>query len=164
MYYYQKSGDEDGFYNTPDHQIRGAINHGGVNGVGGGQVASEYVYEENGMSQLFSTKPHIKDGGYLLPKQDANNAPDILQSTISPQNKKKSTVSDIYDEDHYTLARNSGFDFDANDDMNHAETNGSTKNGLLFSKNLVIIGIVCGIFAMGGVCIYLDIQSKGTIG
>ena len=164
MHYNQKSGDEDGFYNTPEHQIKGAINHGGVNGLGGGKVASEYMYEQNRMCQLPSTKPRIKDGGYLLPKQDANNAPDILQSTISPQNKKKSTVSDIYDEDHYTLARNSGFDFDANDDRNHAETNGRNKTGLLSSKNLVIIGIVCGIFAMGGVCIYLDIKSTGTVG
>ena len=159
MYYYQKSGDEDGFYNTPEHKIRGAIDHGGVNGLGGGQVASEIE-----MCQLSSTKPRIKHGGYLLPKQDANNAPDILRSTIRPPNKKKSTVSDIYDEDHYTLARNSGFDFDANDDRNHAETNGGNKNGLLSYKNLVILGIVCGIFAMGGVCIYLDIQSKGTVG
>ena len=41
---------------------------------------------------------------YVLPPQDRDDTPEIRPSKIENRN-----VEDIYDEDHYTLARNSGF-------------------------------------------------------
>ena len=41
---------------------------------------------------------------YVLPPQDRCDAPEMR-----PSKTEKRNVEDIYDEDHYTLARNSGF-------------------------------------------------------
>ena len=42
---------------------------------------------------------------YLVPQNDGKNTQDDFATAIRPTKRQKSLVEDIYDEDHYTLAR-----------------------------------------------------------
>ena len=118
MQYYEEDSDSGGIYNSSSHEIARVLAQGGARSTDSGQVEVEYVYEENEMS----TKSGVKDGGYLLPPQNRNDSLDVQTPTTRPHNKKKPTVSDVYDEDHYTLARNSGFDADFTDGSKNGKT------------------------------------------
>ena len=159
MQYYEEDSDSDGVYNSSSHQIARVLAQGDATGANSGQVKVEYVYEENEMS----TKSGIKDGGYVLPPQERNNVLDVQQPTTRPQNKKKPTPRDIYDEDHYTLARNSGFDADFTDEGKHGKTKRKKKKGMITSETIIAISVILGIFAIGGVCAYIVTQRLGTV-
>ena len=151
MQYYKEDNDADGFYNSSSYEISRVLNQGSAKGSSRGQVDAEYVYEQNGNS----SKSVIKDGGYLLPPHDANNSISIQQNILQPHNKRKPTASDVYDEDHYTLARNSGFGSDFTDGSKHGKTKREKKKKLLTSKTIITISVIIGIFAIGGVCAYI---------
>ena len=159
MQYYEEDSESDGFYNSSSHEIAMVLAQGDARGANSGQVEAEYVYEENEMS----TKSGIKDGGYVLPAQERNNALDVQQPTARPQNKKKPTPRDIYDEDHYTLARNSGFDADFTDGRKHGKTKRKKKKRMLTSETIIAISVILGIFAIGGVCAYIVTQRLGIV-
>ena len=61
---------------------------------------------------------------YVLPPQDRGDTPEIRPSKIENRN-----VEDIYDEDHYTLARNSGFDKDFSSKAEKGNVEGVDKDG-----------------------------------
>ena len=159
MQYYEEDSDSDGFYNSSSHEIARVFAQGDARGTNSGQVEVEYVYEENEMS----TKSGIKDGGYLLPSQNRNNSRDVQTPTTRPHNKGKPAVSDVYDEDHYTLARNSGFDADFTDGRKHGKTKRKKKKGMITSETIIAISVILGIFAIGGVCAYIVTQRLGTV-
>ena len=46
---------------------------------------------------------------YLVPPNDGKNTQDDFATAIRQTKKQKPVVENIYDEDHYSLARNSGF-------------------------------------------------------
>ena len=147
------------FYHSSFHDIARVLNQGDARGSSSGQVQAEYVYDDNEMS----SQPGVIDGGYVLPPQDRNNACDVEQPTTRPHNKKKPNVSDIYVEDHYTLARNSGFDLNFANGSKHRKTKSGKKNRLLTSQNIIAISIICGVFAIGGVCTYILTLRLGII-
>ena len=151
--------DSDGFYNSSSHEIARVLAQGDARGANSGQVEAEYVYEENEMS----TKSGIKDGGYVLPQQERNNALDVQQPAARPQNKKKPTPRDIYDEDHYTLARNSGFDADFTDGSKRGKTKRKNKKRMPTSETIIAISVILGIFAIGGICAYIVTQRLGIV-
>ena len=163
MYYYQNNEDQDGFYNSTAHEITRAINQGGVKYSDGHQVECEYVYEENKNNHSPPSKTYATAGNYVLPPQDRDNTNDITEQVRRPRNERKPTASDIYDEDHYTLARNSGFDFGSTDTNKSARANDQKKKGLFTSKNLMIISLIFGIFGIGGICAFIVVRRQGTV-
>lgn len=158
MYYYQNNEDQDGYYNSTAHEITRAINQGGVKGSDGGQVECEYVYEENKKNHSPQSKPYTTDGEYVLSPQDRDT-----EQIRRPRNERKPTVSDIYDEDHYTLARNSGFDFRSKETSKDVRENTQKKKGFFTSKNLMIISLIFGILGIGGICAVIVIRRQGTV-
>ena len=159
MQYYEEDSESDGIYNSSSHEIARALAQGDANCANSGQVEVEYVYEENEMS----TKSGVKDGGYLLPPQNRNDSLDVQTPTTRPHNKKKPTVSDVYDEDHYTLARNSGFDADFTDGSKRGKTKRKNKKRMPTSETIIAISVILGIFAIGGICAYIVTQRLGIV-
>ena len=163
MYYYQNNEDQDGFYNSTAHEITRAINQGGVKYSDGHQVECEYVYEENKKNHSPPSKTYATAGNYVLPPQDRDNTNDITEQVRRPRNERKPTASDIYDEDHYTLARNSGFDFRSKEPRKDVRENNQKKKGFFTSKNLMIIFLIFGILGIGGICAVIVIRRQGTV-
>ena len=168
MYYYEKDEDPDGFYNTPAHTIREAINRSVVKGPRVGEEEFKYIYDENSLGH--SSSSDFTGDVYVLSPQDRKNVPIIQEPTIRTHTKKTATISDIYDEDHYTLARNSGiltdhpsvFQGDANQKSADATNNEKNKKGIFSSKNLMIVALIFGSFAIGGVCAYIVMSRQGS--
>lgn len=94
-------------YHTPQYKIE-ALSSSGQLHKNTQQARSEYLYEDtNGPSSLPSHSYRGKDDAYVLPPQDRGHTPEIRL-----RNAEKRNIEDIYDDGHYTLARNSGFDKD----------------------------------------------------
>ena len=94
-------------YHTPQYKIE-ALSRDGQLHKNTLQTGSEYLYEDtNGPSSPPSHGYRGKDDAYVLPPQDRGHTPEIR-----PRNAEKQNIDDIYDDGHYTLARNSGFDKD----------------------------------------------------
>ena len=66
----------------------------------------------------------IEKDEYVLPPQDRGDAPEMRPSKT--ENRK---VEDIYDEDHYTLARNSGFGKDFSSKAEKGNVEGVDEDG-----------------------------------
>ena len=138
MYSNQNDENQYGFYNTPGYKISKA------------------------------TKPYITKDDYVLPPQDRNTAAYNEQPSMRAPNIRKPIVTDIYDEDHYTLARNSGIltdhpplDLDDDNDKNKsAIPKSNKKNGILNSNRLMMNFLIFGIFAIGAVCTYIVIKRQ----
>ena len=154
MQYYEEDEDPDGFYNSSVHDIARVLNQGGARGSSSGQVEAEYVYDDNEMS----SQPGVIDGGYVLPPPDRSNARDVEQPTTRPHNKKKPTVSDVYDEDHYALARNSGFDSNFTNESKHGSKKQKQKKRII-----IAISVILGMFVIGGVGAYIVTLYLGIV-
>ena len=154
MQYYEKDKDPDGFYNSSAHDIAKVLNQGDARGSSSGQVEAEYVYDDNEKP----SQPGAIDGGYVLPRQDRSNACDVEQPTTRPHNKKKPTVSDVYDEGHYALARNSGFDSNFTNGSKHGNKKQKKKKRII-----IAISVILGMFAIGGVCAYIVTLTLGIV-
>ena len=61
---------------------------------------------------------------YVLPPQDRGDAPEMR-----PSKTEKRNVEDKYDEDHYTLARNSGFGKDFSSKAEKGNVEGVDEDG-----------------------------------
>ena len=69
------------------------------------QASSEYVYEDDKISNLIPSGNYLThDDEYVLSPQDRDDTPEYR-----PRKENEGHEQDIYDEDHYALARNSGF-------------------------------------------------------
>ena len=139
-----------------------------------------YYYQNNDEPDRFynspghgpSSEPYIRNGGYLLPQPDRNIPFGNQQPTMRPQDTKKITARDTYDEtyDGYTLARNSGIltdfpttDQDVTNDQNrNGNPNEKTKKGLSTLEKLMISFLIFLILVMGGVCAYIVMRRQGT--
>ena len=70
---------------------------------------SEYLYEDETACDLSIPQNYDIEDIYLAPPNDEKNTQDDFATAIRPTKRQKSLVEDIYDEDLYSLARNSGF-------------------------------------------------------
>ena len=143
-------------YFTPQHKIDAQV-------VGRKQYVkqevSEYIYESNEDSNATPGRNiHTNSDEYALPPQDREDTPEIR-----PQKEKKGNVQDIYDEDHYTLARNSGFDQDFSTSVvkNSKVVEHQSKHRVLKQSHMVGFGVILVLFAIGGVIAYVMIDQKG---
>ena len=66
----------------------------------------------------------VEKDEYVLPLQDRGDNPEMRPSKAENRN-----VEDIYDEDHYTLARNSGFGKDFSSKVEKGNVEGVDKDG-----------------------------------
>ena len=154
MKYSEEDEEPDGFYNSSVHDIARVLNQGDAKGSRSGQVEAEYVYDDNEMS----SQPVVIDGDYVLPPQDRNNACDVEQPATRPHNKKKTTVSDVYDEDHYALARNSGFDSNFTNGSKHGNKKQKKRKRII-----IAISVILGMFAIGGAGAYIVTVTLGIV-
>ena len=88
---------------------------------------SEYLYEDETACDLSMPQNYDIEDIYLVPPNDEKNTQDAFATAIEPTKRQKSLVEDIYDEDHYSLARNSGFPINfsntlADDERNERNT------------------------------------------
>ena len=124
------------------------------------QEGSEYITESNkGYNATPSRNNHANGDEYILPPQDRENTPEIR-----PHKEKKENVQDIYDEGHYSLARNSGFDKDFSTSVakhskvvEHQSTHRMQK-----SSHLIVVSAILVLFAIGGVIAYVMIDRTGN--
>lgn len=68
--------------------------------------------------------PNAIPNEYVLPPQDRGDAPEMR-----PSKTEKRNVEDKYDEDHYTLARNSGFGKDFSSKAEKGNVEGAYDEG-----------------------------------
>ena len=123
------------------------------------QEVSEYIYESNEDSNATPGRNfHTYGDEYALPPQDREDTPGIR-----PQKEKKRNVQDIYDEGHYTLARNSGFDQDFRTSKlkNSKVVEHQSKHRVLKKSHMVGFGVILVLFAIGGVIAYVMIDRIG---
>ena len=124
------------------------------------EVGSEYIYESDKGSTSFTTHDYDVEGDdYVLPPQDRNCALEIR-----PRKTEKRDEHDIYDEDHYSLARNSGFK------KNFVNSSVNTPSGpndkpvqkkLKWTSIIIICLIVVAMLGFGGALSYVMIDRIG---
>ena len=94
----------DGVYLTSQEKVDAILKNREVH-PNNEQIGSEYLYEANTGSNPISAPDYCVNGDeYVLPPQERDSTPEFR-----PCKEKKGKVPDLYDEDHYNLARNSGF-------------------------------------------------------
>ena len=109
MYSNQNDENQYGYYNTPAYKISNAINQAGVKGASEIHGDFEYMYEANSVGHFSTTNPYITEDDYVLPPQDRNTEAYNKQPAMRKPKTRKPIVTDIYDEDHYTLAKTREF-------------------------------------------------------
>ena len=126
------------------------------------QEVSEYIYESNEDSNATpGHNIHTNGDEYVLPAQDREDTPEIR-----PQKEKKGNVQDIYDEGHYSLARNSGFDKDFSKSVLRTTSTKSeqqVEQKMLKRSHLIIICVIIIVFSIGGILSYVLIDQIGKI-
>ena len=100
------------------------------------------------------------DDDYVLPPQDRNDAPEIR-----PRKVEKGSGQDMYDEDHYSLARNSGFGKDFVNTSTNSPTVPSNTPGQrkLKCTHITIICLIVVVLGIGGGLAYLLIDRIGKV-
>ena len=95
---------------------------------------------------------------YVLPPQDRKDAPEIR-----PRKAEKGNEQELYDEDHYTLARNSGFGKDfVNSSGNSPGVQTKTPDKKKFKRtHIIVICLVVVILCIGSGLAYLLIDRIG---
>ena len=135
-------------YHTPLYKINAITKQHGLNNDAK-PASSEYIYEDDkGSTSNTFHNHHVKGDDYGLPPQDRNDNPEV-----TPRNSEKGKEQDTYDEDHYTLARNSGF---GNDFVNSVVSNSSESKNAPFKKmvictHLIIICLIIALLGIGGI-------------
>ena len=124
------------------------------------QESSEYINEYNeGSNAPTSRINRANRDEYMLPPQDREDTPEIR-----PRKEKKENVQDIYDEGHYSLARNSGFDKDFSTSVmrNSKVVERQSKHWMQKSSHLIVVSAILVLFAIGGVIAYVMIDRTGN--
>ena len=124
------------------------------------QECSAYINDSNkGSNATPSRNNHANRDEYMLPPQDREDTPEIR-----PRNEKKGNVYDIYDEGHYSLARNSGFDKDFSTSVvrNSKAVEHQSKHWMQKSSHLIVVCAILVLFAIGGVIAYVMIDRTGN--
>ena len=145
-------------YHTPQYKINAITRKHGLN-TDAKQASSEYIYEDGkGSTSNTFDNYYVEDDDYVLPPQDRNGTPEVR-----PRKSEKGTDQDIYDEDHYTLARNSGFgkDFGSSVVNNPCESKHNPCKKMIKCTNMVIICLIIALLGIGGVLAYVMIDRKG---
>ena len=101
--------DQYGLYNSSQYEIEEIMGTVIERNLDKELGHSEYLYEDEAACDLSIPQNYDIDDVYLVTPNDGNNAQDAFATAIRPTKRQKSLVEDIYDEDHYSLARNSGF-------------------------------------------------------
>ena len=106
----QHNTNQYGWYNTPKYQIERVLVTVQEQGLDRGQPRSEYLYEEEATCYLQSSKTCDIDDEDIATPEDENDTEDASWIALRQANRAKALLEDVYDENHYALASNSGFD------------------------------------------------------
>ena len=106
----QHNTNQYGWYNTPKYQIERVLVTVQERDLDTRQSWSEYLYEEEATCHLQSYKTCDTNDEDIATPEDQNNTEDAVRTALRQTNRAKALVEDVYDENHYALARNSGFD------------------------------------------------------
>ena len=120
------------------------------------QASSEYVYEDDKVSNLIPSENYLNhDDEYVLSPQDRDDTPEYR-----PRKEHKGHEKDIYDEDHYALARNSGFGKDFSTSVVRKSTvfNSQPKEKMLWRTRIIIISVILVLFVVDGLLSYVLIE------
>ena len=145
-------------YHTPQYKLNAITRKHGLN-TNTKQASSEYIYEgDKGSTSIATPDYYVEGDDYVLPPQDRDDAPEVR-----PRKSEKGTVQDIYDEDHYTLARNSGFgkDFGNSAVNNPSEPNNAPCKKTTTCTHTIIICFILAILGIGSVLVYVLIDRLG---
>ena len=115
--------DQYGLYNSSQYEIEEIMGTVLERNSDKELGQSEYLYEDETACDLSIPQNYDVEDIYLVPPNDEKNTQDAFATT----QRQKSLVEDIYDEDHYSLARNSGFPINfsntlADDERNERNT------------------------------------------
>ena len=145
-------------YYTPQYKINAITRKHGLNGDAK-QASLEYSYEDGkgSISNTFDNY-YVESNDYVLPPQDRNDTQEVR-----PRKSEKGKEQDIYDEDHYTLARNSGFgnDFGKSAVDNPSELNNAPCKKTIKCTHMIIICLILVMLGIGSVLIYVLIDRIG---
>ena len=106
----QHNTNQYGWYNTPKYQIQRVLVTVQERDLDRGQSQSEYLYEEEATCYLQSSKTCDIDDEDTATPEDENGTENASWTALRQTNRSKALIEDVYDENHYALARNSGFD------------------------------------------------------
>ena len=144
-------------YFTPLYKINAQV---GNSQLVAHQASSEYIYEDNECSNTIpSCNYHAHGDEYALPPQDREDTPEKR-----PRTEKKGNIQNIYDEGHYSLARNSGFDKDFSKSVLRTTSTKSeqqVEQKMLKRSHLIIICVIIIVFSIGGILSYVLIDQIG---
>ena len=145
-------------YHTPQYKLNAITRKHGLNTTTK-QASSEYIYEgDKGSTSIVTHDYYVEGDDYVLSPQDRDDAPEVR-----PRKLEKGTDQDIYDEDHYTLARNSGFgnDFGNSAVNNPCEPKNTASKKMIKCTHMIIIFLIIALLGIGGVLSYVMIDRKG---
>ena len=131
------------------------------------QRESEYVYDTDEGSNVPSSNSSYTHDEHVLPLQDRTTNDNTTQPTMRLPRATKQVVQDIYDEDHYCLARNSGCLTDGplnsteRADGHYARIKFNTPKRGMLKTIMIILGIVFIISTISGIAAYLMISRQG---
>ena len=106
----QHNTNQYGWYNTPKYQIQRVLVTVQERDLDRGQSQSEYLYEEEATCYLQSSNTYDINYEDIATPEDQNNTEDASWIALRQTNRAKAIFEDVYGENHYALARNSGFD------------------------------------------------------
>ena len=145
-------------YHTPHYKINAITRNHGLN-PDAKQASLEYSYEDGkGSTSNTFYNYYVENDDYVLPPQDRNDTQEVR-----PRKSEKGKEQDIYDEDHYTLARNSGF---GNDFGKSAVNNSSEPKNAPYKKttkctHMIIICLILVMLGIGSILVYVLIDRIG---
>ena len=150
----------DEVYFTPKAKIDEIVRRGELE-PGKRKKESEYMYEEDEISKSSGSNSNYIREEYVLPLQAIASSSNDLQPTMRPTKPKKPIIQDVYDEDGYTLARNSGFS--TNQVRSQNSSNDATNANTSYNKNqrgctkekVIVIASIMILFLVGGVTAYV---------
>ena len=142
-------------YDTPQYKINAITRKYGLN-TNDEHATSENIFEAaKGSTSITSHEYYVESDDYVLPPQDRNNIPEAR-----PRKAEKEKERDMQDEDHYTLARNSGFgkDFGILVVSDPSESNDRPSKQMLKCTHMIIICLIIAVLCLGGTLAYILID------
>lgn len=186
----QHNTNQYGWYNIPKYQIERVLVTVQERDLDWGLPRSEYLYEEDATCYLQSSKIcDIDDEDIVTPEDEIDEA-DAWWIVSRQRNRIKALIEDVYDENHYALARNSGFDDsfpktnqlkkpdqpcfsirtnkvknvpkDTSQNEHQCNINVNINFKGTTSKNMLIVTLILIVHLFGGVLAYLMTGNLGT--
>ena len=152
----ERSSTDSYIYLTPINSLHAVLKHNE-------KISSAKQHDTTELPDLNQIKSNSVYEKYLHPSQRQISTREEMQPETKLRNTKTKVIQDIYDENHYTLARVSGASFEH--DINRNEDFEKTSillSRILKKKTVIIICVLLVIGVTAGSLAYALIGQKGT--